>query len=98
MSSTTMSGPVEGVGAIAALSRAAWGVCSSGNDWDRSTTSEGRGVPLPAQQRPFIVSTYLAQLTNACGSSTAGHDDTLPAVRRLTHQYVHACISTARHT
>ena len=48
--SSTMSGPVEGVAAAPAASRAMLGACSSGDGWDRSITVGATELSAPAQQ------------------------------------------------
>ena len=60
--SSTMSGPVEGVAAAPALSRAMQGVCSSGEGWDRSITAGATGLPTPAQRDERDVHALLQQL------------------------------------
>lgn len=64
--SSTMSGPVEGVTAAPALSRAMQGVCSSGDGWDRSITAGATGLPTPAQRDEQNLHALLQQLRPPC--------------------------------
>ena len=69
-----MSGPVEGVAAAPALSRAMQGVCSSGDGWDRSITAGAAGLPTPAQRDERFPHALLRQLRpSRCKVSCSPH-------------------------